>query len=142
MNAWRVLFGTAVAAVLIMPSVAAQVPTGTGKGTPNYDRSTEITVTGTVEQVRQLTQGSGWGGTHLTLKTDNGTLDVHLGPSSFLAGQHFSFATGDRIEVTGSKVKVDGTDALLAREVRKDGKVLTLRDPNGIPKWSRGQRRD
>ena len=142
MNAWRVLFAIAVAAALIMPSAAAQVPRGTGRGTPNYNRSTEVTVTGTVEQVRQLARGSGWGGTHLILKTDNGTLDVHLGPSSFLAEQHFSFAKGDRIEVTGSKVKYAGTDALLAREVKKDGKVLTLRDPNGIPEWSRGRRRD
>jgi hypothetical protein len=52
----------------------------------------------------------------------------------------FSFAKGDQIEVLGSRVRVGATDALLAREVQKDGKTLVLRDANGIPKWSRGRR--
>jgi hypothetical protein len=48
---------------------------------------------------------------------------------------------GDQIEVIGSKVKYQGADALVAREVRKGGKALTLRNVQGIPQWSRGRRR-
>jgi len=64
---------------------------------------------------------------------------VHLGPTGFLAKSGFTLAKGDHIEVLGSRVKVGATDALLAREVLKDGKTLVLRDANGIPKWSRGR---
>lgn len=48
------------------------------------------------------------------------------------------FVKGDQVEVIGSKVK--GTDAVvvIARDVKKDGKVLTLRNAQGIPAWRRG----
>jgi hypothetical protein len=42
--------------------------------------------------------------------------------------------------VTGSKVKYDGGDALVAREIKKGDKVLTLRDEKGNPAWSMGRR--
>ncbi len=53
---------------------------------------------------------------------------------------NFTFATGDQVEVIGSKVKMDGADAVLAREVKKGGKTLTLRNARGIPAWSKGKR--
>ncbi len=81
------------------------------------------------------------GGTHLDLKTGSGTFDVHLGPSGFLAAKNFKFAKGDQVEVTGSKVTFEGHDAIIAREVKMGGKVLTLRDAQGIPEWSGGRRR-
>ena len=59
------------------------------------------------------------GGTHLSLKTDKETLDVHIGPSHFLEQSKFAFAKGDQVEITGSKVKVQGSEAFLAREVKK-----------------------
>jgi hypothetical protein len=65
---------------------------------------------------------------------------VHVGPTSYVAESGFIFLAGDQVEVTGSKINVDGADAILAREIKKDGKVLTLRDRQGIPGWSRGPR--
>jgi hypothetical protein len=38
-------------------------------------------------------------------------------------------------------VKIEGADALIAREVKKGGKTLTLRDAQGVPAWSGGRRR-
>jgi hypothetical protein len=77
----------------------------------------------------------------LIVKTDKETLEVHLGPTAFLEKEKFTFAKGDQIEVTGSKVKIEGADALIAREVKKGGKTLTLRDAQGVPAWSGGRRR-
>jgi hypothetical protein len=37
-------------------------------------------------------------------------------------------------------MKIGATDALIARDVKKDSKTLVLRDANGIPKWSLGRR--
>ncbi len=114
---------------------------GPRQGTPNYDPKTVTTVSGTVAKVTQQTGPRGWAGTHLTLQTKDGALDVHLGPTSFISQQGFQFAEGDQIEVTGSKVTYQNAPAIIAREVKKDGKVLTLRDEQGYPKWSRGRQR-
>jgi DNA/RNA endonuclease YhcR with UshA esterase domain len=130
--------------LLVTASIAvaqSTPPNGTGRGMRNYDPATEVTVKGTVEDLTQTTGKRGWAGTHLTLKTDKGAYVVHVGPSSFIAGQGFTIDKGDTLEITGSKSTVNGKEVLLARTLTKDGKVLTLRDEKGIPKWSRGARR-
>jgi hypothetical protein len=113
---------------------------GYGKGGRMYNPKTETTVSGTVEQVRTISRGAGWGGTHLDLKTGTGTLDIHVGPSRYVASKGFTFAKGDKIEVTGSKVSFHEHDAIIAREIKIGGKVLTLRNDQGIPEWAGGRR--
>ena len=46
-----------------------------------------------------------------------------------------TFKADDAIEITGSKVKQDGTDLTLAREIVKNGETLTLRFKDGKPAW-------
>ena len=75
------------------------------------------------------------------MKTDQAVVDVHIGPARFLARHAMTLTKGDQIGVTGSKVHFGGKDALLAREIKKGEKTLTLRDSQGIPEWSRGRRR-
>ena len=134
---WAIIF----LAAMVSPAGFAQTTGGPGRRTPRYDPSTEITVKGTVEDVIQQTGRRGMPGTHLTVKTDNEVLNVLLGPASFLAAQKFEFAKGDQIELTGSKIKIAGADAIVAREVKRGDKTLTLRNAQGIPQWSRGRRR-
>lgn len=117
----------------------AQMPRGP-KGAPMYNPATEITVKGTVEAVNQMTGRPGWAGSHLQVKTESETLDVHVGPSWFLSQNNFTFAKGDQIEVTGSKVKYANAGALLAREITKGDQKLTLRNEKGFPVWSRRRR--
>ena len=102
----------------------------------NYNPATEVTVSGTIEEVLQVTQGRGGSGTHLKLKTTGGLMDIHVGPTRFLENQKFSLSKGDEVTVVGSKVK----DAVIARELKKGDAVLVLRDSQGVPKWSRGAR--
>jgi len=136
------MFVVLVAAMgLVAPLSFAQRRMGGGKGLPKYDPTTEVTVKGAVEKVTQDTSPMGWPGTHLTLKTGTETLDVHVGPSAFLTEKKFEIAAGDQIEVIGSKIKYEGADALLAREVKKGDKSLILRNAEGIPQWSAGRRR-
>lgn len=108
-----------------------------GRGTPRYDPSTEKTITGQIEDVQQTQRGRMMG-THILVKAETETVDVRLGPSNFIQNQGFTFAKGDTVEVVGSNMKVGGVEVLIAREVTKDGKKLTLRDSTGLPKWSRG----
>ena len=129
-------------AVLTLGAASALAQRGMGQGAGRmYDTATETTVKGTVEEVKQISgQRGGPGGTHLIVKTDKETLEVHLGPTTFLEKEKFTFAKGDQIEVTGSKVKIGAADALLAREVKKGDKTLTLRNAQGVPVWSGGRR--
>lgn len=129
----------AVFICLIIPAMQAQ-PMRRGMSRGMYNPKTETVIKGTVEDVTQATRGM-MTGTHLTVKTADGNMTFMLGPSSFITDKGFSFAKGDQIEVTGSKVTIEGADSLIAREVVKDGKTLTLRDKDGIPQWSRGAAR-
>ncbi len=104
-----------------------------------YDPNTETTVKGTVEKVIEIGK-QGRTGTHLTLRVGKQVYDVHVGPTGYVAESGFAFSAGNQIEVTGSSIKIGGSDAIVTREIKKDGKVLTLRDRQGIPKWSRGPR--
>lgn len=128
-----------VALVAVAPALAQR--RGQGR---IYDPKTEATVTGTVVEVKTLPAragGRGLGGTHVTLNTGTETLDVHLGPSAFLKEKQFDVSSGDKLEVVGSRVTVDGAAAFIAREVRRGGASLTLRDANGRPTWAGGPRR-
>ncbi|MFY9608846.1 MAG: DNA-binding protein [Blastocatellia bacterium] len=139
-NAWTMFLAAVLMSFLTATVVFAQQQTGQRKGMPRYDPATEATVTGIVQEVKQVAGSARWSGTHLTLDTDAGAFDVHVGPSAFLTEKGFTFAKGDQIEVTGSKVKYEAGDALIARVVKKGGKVLTLRDAKGFPVWSRRNR--
>jgi hypothetical protein len=81
------------------------------------------------------------GGIHVQLKTDSGTFDVHVGPAFYLRNKEFEILKGDVLDVTGSKVKIEEKDAILARTITKNGKTLELRDKTGMPLWQ-GMRRN
>lgn len=141
-NLWKALLLVSLVAALTVPAAWAQQRRGPGKEMPMYDPATEATVKGTVERVEEHTGPMGWTGTHLVLKTEEEALEVHLGPSAFLAEKGFAFTQGDEIEVTGSRMKYEGEEALLARTVKKGEKSLTLRNAQGIPQWSKGGRQE
>ena len=124
-----------LALFLILPLGYAQMGPGPGRRARMYNPATETTVKGTVEEVQTISGRRGWHGTHLMLKTGDKTIDVHLGPESFLKGKGFSLAKGDQVEVVGSKVNLRGGEAVIEREVRKGGETLGLRDEKGIPQW-------
>ena len=127
---------TPVIGVLLMCSAlaSAQGPRA-HMGMRMYDAATETTLKGTVDSVNQQERGPGWG-THLTLKTGETMHNIMLGPSSFLASKKFTVSKGNSIEVTGSRVTINGTEYIIAREVIKQAETLTLRDKTGIPAWA------
>jgi hypothetical protein len=106
-----------------------------------YDPKTVETVSGDVVRVEHVPSRRGMGGgVHLVLRTGDGTVAVHLGPAGYVERQDVKIAAGDRIQVKGSRVTVDGKPAIVAAEVKKGDQTLVLRDDAGIPKWSRGRR--
>ncbi|HKV38829.1 MAG TPA: DNA-binding protein [Blastocatellia bacterium] len=123
---------------LLAPITLAQARGQYARGVYNPD--TEVTVSGIVVSVVKIRRGNRSGGTHLNLKTSDATIDVRLGPSNFIEKQAFAISEGDQMEVTGSKVKVGEGEVLIAREIGKGDKTLTLRDSRGKPVWSGVQR--
>ena len=121
-----------------MPSGAQA--TAPRRSAPVYNPATEVTMNGSVEEVKPVSGPQGRAGIHLGLKIDQEIIEVHVGPSWFLTQNKISFDKGDRIEVTGSKVKFENGDVLIAREIKKGEKTITLRNAQGIPAWSRGRR--
>ena len=107
------------------PPASAQGRMNMGGQAPIYDTATEVTLKDTVEEVKTVSgMMGGFGrmgmqGTHLVLKSDQDTVDVHLGPSAFLAEKKVEIAKGDAIEVTGSRMTIgESTRSLRATSER------------------------
>lgn len=135
------LFTVFLLLTLSLTAVFAQ--RGTGQRTPKYDSATEVTLKATIQEVKEQgcpSCGRNQTGTHLTVQAEGSTFDVHLGPTRFLTKNNFTFAKGESVEIIGSKVKVGEAEAVLAREVKRSGQTLTLRNAQGIPAWAGGRR--
>ena len=117
-----------LAVVLSTISVFAQAP-------PKYDPATETKLKGVVEELKFVPPSGGKPLAYLVIKSGADTLQVFLCPKAFLDQMGTTFNPQDKVEITGSKVKQDGEDLILAREVDKGDDMLTLRFKDGKPAW-------
>lgn len=106
---------------------------------PKYDLATETKMKGTIQELKMPEKGAKEAA-RLTLKSGDTTIDVYLCPKSFLDDMGSNLAKGDEVNLTGSKVKQDGADLILAREVSKGSDTLVLRDDKGKPVWDWGHK--
>lgn len=140
------LVGVGLIAFLFLAAAAMAQPGrgpgwgGWGPGEPYgrlYNPATVETLSGEVTKVDRFTPGRGIGyGVHLMLKTASETIDVHLGPTWYVEQQGLTFAAGDKLKVTGSRITYRGKPAIIAGEVKKGDQVLKLRDAQGVPAWA------
>ena len=107
---------------------------GGGMGPRLYNPQTVTTVTGQAEKLEEVAMGR-MAIREVFLKTDQGSLRVHLGPGWYLDEKKFVVKVGDTVSATGSKVTLDNQPALIAREVTVKGTTLKLRDEQGVPVW-------
>lgn len=108
----------------------------------NYDVNTVETIEGEVVEVsyNPSQKNAAMMGVHVVVKTESDTIPVHLGPVWYMNEQD-SLNTGDKIEVTGSRITYEGAPAIIAATVKKNEMTLRLRDQNGYPVW-RGWRKN
>ena len=135
-------------ALLLLAALLMALPAWAQRGPGRfYDPKNVVTVQGQVEKVETMCRpsrragGEGKPGRQMqvvSLKTDQGTMLVHLGPTQYLEQQQLAPKVGDTMSVTGSKLTTAKGDVILAAEVKTGGKTITLRDAQGIPLW-RGQ---
>ena len=102
---------------------------------PKYDPATETKIKGVVEQLKLVPPSGGKPVVYAVLKGSPDSVEVFLCPKKFLDDMGIEFKTDEQIEVTGSKVKQDGADLILAREVVKGGETMTMRFKDGKPAW-------
>lgn len=138
------LIAIALTGFTLMPDALAQARRGAGAGPSArmYNTNTVETVRGVVVSVEKPTppQDPGYG-IHLMLKTDKESIPVHLGPASYVEKQTPRIEAKDSVEVTGSRITLDGKPAIVAAKVKKGNEVLTLRDETGRPAWAGAGRR-
>ena len=103
--------------------------------TPKYDVSTETKMNGIVQELKFLPPSGAKPQARLLMKSGTDDVEVYLCPKSFLDDMGVTFKKGDEIQVTGSKVKLDGAELTLARVVSKGEDKLILRFDNGKPVW-------
>jgi hypothetical protein len=103
---------------------------------PKYDLHTETKTKGVVEEVKLLPLGATKDFTELIIKSGDDTTLIYVCPKPFQEEMGISFSKGDEIAVTGSKVKLEASDVILARELVKGPDTLLFRDDKGHPVWN------
>jgi hypothetical protein len=88
-----------------------------------------------VEQVKLVPPSGAKPIAYVVLKSGTDSVEVFLCPKKFLDEMGIEFKEKEEIEITGSKVKQDGGDLILTREVVKGGETLTFRFKDGKPAW-------
>jgi hypothetical protein len=130
----RLLIWLSILSLILVSVVWAQ--RGPGPKGRMYNPQTEETFRAEVLKLETFTLPRGrHTGIHLVVKTDKGTIPVHLGPSFFVEKQSITFAPQDKVEITGSRINPPRGPVIIAREVKKGDKVLKLRNADGIPVW-------
>jgi len=112
-------------------------PWSTRGYTQLFNSKTMETLSGEVAAVGKFVPRGKPYGIRLTLKTDQGLIEVILGRGSYIEQQGFTFAPQGKVTVKGSRVAVEGKSIIIATEVTKGEKSLQLRDANGLPVWNR-----
>ncbi len=115
---------------------SGQTP-ATNTTAPKYDPATEVTLKGTIADVSDRNCPiSGGMGFHFVLKfQDEKTIEIHVASSKFIKEYEIGLKKGDAVEVIGSKVKFEGVETILARQVTRGEDVFVFRFKDGKPAW-------
>jgi hypothetical protein len=117
----------------VSPGLSQKAPAD--DGLPKYDLHSEMKIKGVIDSVNLLSVGARKDFTELVIKTGDDSSHIYLCPKPFQEEMGMSFTKGDQIAVTGSKVKQDASDVILARELVKGTDTLMFRDDKGKPAW-------
>lgn len=105
--------------------------------TAKYDPATETTYKAVIEELKVVPPSGAKPVVYLVLKSSPDPGEVFLCPKKFLDDVGVVFKADDPVQITGSRIKQNGEDMTLAREVVKvnGGETLTLRFKDGRPAW-------
>lgn len=124
-----------VRAILLSSVALLCSAVGVAQNSPKYDSATEAKFKGTIAELKIPEKGAEKQIAHLTVKNGTDSWDLYLCPKYFMDDMGISFAKGDEISFTGSKVKEDNADMILTRELIRGTDTLVFRDEKGKPVW-------
>lgn len=131
------LFGAIVAvaviAVLLLIFGVSFHPPIAAQGAALYNPANEVMVKGTVREVTEFScpVSEGEMGTHVLVDTGDGLQQIHLAPGRVLRSLNLRFSPGDQIQVVGSKVRIVGSNDIIAREITRGSESIIFRDHSG-----------
>lgn len=139
MHGIRILLGSLL--LLLIVGEASQVisqekPAAPAQQDFNYDPANQTTLQGTVQEVKDYKcPVTGTIGTHISVKNDQLTTEVHLAPAKFLKEYEIVLKPGDEVKVVGVKITFDGKPAMLAKTVTVGKETFAFRNDKGKPLW-------
>jgi len=120
-------------ACLALPAGAQSKPSaGKFSGPFSYDVSKEITLNGTVSSLLTKPQPGMIMGAHLLFATTSGQVDASLGGFALRGKNALSASAGQQVAVTGVLKTINNRQVFLARTVKVDGQVFTIRNEHGM----------
>jgi hypothetical protein len=120
----------------VTPGHSQKTPLEGSNSLPKYDLHTETKTKGVIDEVNVLSVGTRKDFTELIIKNGDDKLHIYVCPKPFQEEMGISFTKGDQVAVTGSKIKQDASDVILARElVVKGTDTLLFRDDKGNLVW-------
>ena len=101
-----------------------------------YAPTSEQTMRGWVVETRDFQcPVTGTVGSHITVKSETGSIEVHLAPASFMKQYEINIRKGDNVTVVGSRIMFEGKGALIAKSVAIGNETYNFRDQSGRPLW-------
>lgn len=131
----QVPFQIALTVCLCLTAVLSQKAQPESSSPPKYDLHTEMKTNGVIDEIIARSVGTRKDFTELIIKSGEEKLHIFVCPKPFQVEMGISFSKGDQIAVTGSKIKQDDSDVILAREMVKGTDTLLFRDDKGNPVW-------
>lgn len=137
MKSVRALFGILILLLLTCASsVVSQEKNSPAQAHYTYDEANQQTVRGWVTETKDFQcPVTGTLGSHITVKTETGSFEVHLAPASFMKQYDIAFTKDQNVTVVGSKITYEGKTALIAKTVTVGHETFNFRDPKGRPLW-------
>jgi hypothetical protein len=133
MKTLLVAYGVALAALGAFPFGAEAQETRPARTSRRaaYHAAAETSLQGTVQEYNENSARPPVGA-HVTVQTANGTVEVHLGPASYLHANHFSLAPGDSVRFIGAMASTDKGVLFMARIAQKGSQAIAIRSPQGF----------
>jgi len=129
MRAPHVIFSIGLVVLVVLLLTPARRPLA-------YHPNAEVALQGVVQDVQEFyCPISGETGTHLTLATEKGSVQVHVAPSRFLSTKQWKFSKGEVVMAVGSPIKFQGRQALIARSISRGADSVAVRSEGGKPLW-------
>lgn len=100
---------------------------------PFYDQNKEVTLSGTVSSLIDRASVEPMIGPHLLFTTTAGEVDASLGKFALRGKNTPNLAPGQQVEVTGVMKTIRNKQVFVARTVKVEGRVYSLRSRFGVP---------